>query len=95
MIIEVTQADFDAARDICPSDAPRWMVQEFAASQALRRAFPTAEVVKVDRHFTEIDGKRFHRSLQLYLRRGPYRFSLHRNKLTVRYHDVMALLGWG
>lgn len=95
MIIEVTQADFDQARELCPGDAPLWMVQEFAANQALRRAFPQAKLVKVDRGLTEIDGRRYHRSLQLYLRRGPYRFSLSRAKFAVRFHDLMALLGMG
>ncbi|HEX9841853.1 MAG TPA: hypothetical protein VGC20_03845 [bacterium] len=93
MIIQVSQGDFDRARELCPSDAPGWMLQEFAVNQALKRAFPQAEVIKVDRVRTEIDGARFHRSLLLYLRRGPYRFRLSRSKLQVRLHDVLGLLG--
>jgi len=93
MIIHVEPGDFDYAREICPGDAPWWMVQEFAANHALRRAFPAAEVIKVDRFRTEVDGRRFHRSLQLYRRRGPYRFRLSRSKIVVRSHDVLALLG--
>lgn len=93
MIIQVNQGDFDYAREVCPGEAPRWMVQEFAANHALKRAFPEAEVIKVDRVRTEIDGARFHRSLQLYLRRGPYSFRLSRSKLWVRLHDMLGLLG--
>ena len=93
MIIHVSAGDLAAAREDCPVDAPRWMVQEFAANRALRRAFPGARVIKVDHVRTEIDGQRFHRSLQLYLRRGPYRFRLSRSKLRVRLHDVLGLLG--
>ena len=93
MIVHVSEADFDYARSECPSDAPWWMLQEFAANRALRRAFPAAEIVKVDRTRTEIDGQRFHRSLLLYLRRSPYCFRLSRSKLSVRLHDVLGLFG--
>jgi hypothetical protein len=93
MIIHVQPEDFAFARELCPAEAPLWMVQEFAANRALRRAFPQAEVIKVDRVRTEVDGRRFHRSLQLYLRRGPYRFRLSRRKGAVRLHDLLALLG--
>jgi hypothetical protein len=95
MIIHVSAADFDYARAECPSDAPWWMLQEFAANHALRRSFPAAEVIKVDRFRMEIDGRRFHRSLLLYLRRRPYRFRLSRSKLVVRLHDLLSLLGAG
>ena len=93
MIIRVEQGDFDYARETCPRDAPLWMVQEFAANNALRRTFPAAEVIKVFRAYLELDGARFHRSLQLYVRRGPYRFYLSRTKVLVRLHDCVALLG--
>lgn len=93
MIIHVDEGDFTYAREECPREAPRWMLQEFAVNRALRRAFPQAEIIKVDHTRTEIDGRRFHRSLQLYLRRRPYRFRLSRSKLAVRLHDVLALLG--
>jgi len=92
MIIHVEPEDFDYAREICPAEAPLWMVQEFAANRALRRAFPEAETIKVDRFRTEVGDRRFHRSLQLYLRRGPYRFRLSRRKAAVRLHDVLTLL---
>jgi hypothetical protein len=93
MIVHVSAADFAYARSECPPAAPRWMLQEFAANRALKRALPAAGIVKVDRTLTEIDGQRFHRSLQLYLRRRPYRFRLSRSKLLVRLHDVLSLLG--
>jgi hypothetical protein len=93
MIIHVGPEDFAHAREICPGEAPWWMLQEFAANHALRRAFPQAEVIKVDRVRLEVDGERFHRSLLLYLRRRPYRFRLSRSKLQVRLHDVLVLLG--
>ncbi|HKI98496.1 MAG TPA: hypothetical protein VKB51_08505 [bacterium] len=95
MIIEVRQEDFDYARGECPDDAPWWMLQEFAANRALRRAFPEAEIIKVDSARMEVDDRRFHRSMQLYLRRGPYRFRLSRSKLQVRLYDVLHVLGWG
>ena len=93
MIIHVQDGDFAYAREECPRDAPWWMLQEFAANRALRRAFPQAEIIRVDHTRTEIDGARFHRSLQLYVRRRPYRFRLSRSKLAVRLHDLLALLG--
>jgi len=93
MIVHVSAEDFAWARDECPREAPRWMLQEFAANHALRRVFPAAEVIKVDHIRTEVDGRRFHRSLQLYLRRGPYRFRLSRSKLAVRLHDMLGLTG--
>lgn len=89
MIVQVDHEDFAYAREICPGEAPWWMLQEFAANRALRRAFPEAEVIKVDRVRTEIDGARYHRSLLLYVRRRPYRFLLSRKKLLVRLHDAM------
>jgi hypothetical protein len=92
MIIQVSQADFDYAREECPGEAPWWMRQEFAANRALRRAFPEASIIKVDHVRTEIDGRRFHRSLQLYLRRRPYRFRLSRSKLAVRVHDLLSFI---
>jgi hypothetical protein len=95
MIVPVEEQDFAYAREVCPGDAPWWMLQEFAANRALQRALPAASVIKVHRVCTEIDGARFHRSLQLYLRRRPYRFRLSRSKLLVRLHDWAMLLGWG
>lgn len=92
MLVSVREEDFDYAREMCPDDAPWWMLQEFAANHALRRLFPDAQVIKVDRVRTEIDGARFHRSLQLYLRRRPYAFWLGRSKLAVRLHDLTAIL---
>ena len=34
MIIHVSEGDLAAAREECPVDAPRWMVQEFAGDEA-------------------------------------------------------------
>jgi hypothetical protein len=95
MLIHVGEADFLQAREDCPRDAPRWMVQEFAANNALRRAFPAAQVIKVDRVYMEIDGERFQRSALVYLRSRPYRFRLSRSRWQVRLHDVLTLLGMG
>ena len=95
MMIQVGPGDFDYAREVCPPDAPMWVLQEFAANRALQRAFPQARAIRVDRVRTEIDGQRFHRSLLLYLRRRPYRFRLSRSKLRVRLHDLLGLLGGG
>lgn len=92
MIVQVHEEDFAYARETCPDDAPMWMLQEFAANSALRREFPEAETIKVFHARTEIDGQRYHRSLQLYLRRRPYRFLLGRSKLVVRLFDLRCLL---
>lgn len=89
MLIRVTQADFDQAAEVLPSEAFPSMHQEFAANFALRRAFPSAAVIRVDRSGIEIDGKRFHRPWMLHKRHRPYRFKLSQSRLWVRIYDLM------
>ncbi len=89
MLIHVTRADFDRAAEVLPSEAFLSMHQEFAANFALRRAFPSAETIKVDRSGIEIDGIRYRRPWSLHQRNRPYRFKLSQSRLWVRIYDLM------
>lgn len=91
MLIRVSQADFDRAAGVLPPEAFPWMHQEFAANFALQRAFPSAEVIKVDRSGIEIDGIRFRRPSALYGGNRPYRFKLSQSRLLARIHDLMGV----
>ena len=91
MMIRVTQADFDRAAEVLPSDAFPWMHREFAANFALHRALPSAAVIRVDRTGIDIDGIRYRRPVILHRRNRPYRFKLSQSKLEVRFYDLMGV----
>ena len=91
MIIRVTQADFERAAEVLPSEAFPWMHQEFAANFALQRALPSAGVIRVDQTGIDIDGVRYHRPVILHRRKKPYRFKLSQSRLAVRFHDLVGV----
>lgn len=95
MLIHVTQADFDRAAEVLPCDAYPWMHQEFAANFALRRAFPSAESIKVDQYGIEIDRIRYRRPAILHRRNRPYRFKLSQSRFLVGFNDLMGVFHRG